>query len=96
MRRLPWSGRQNMETIGIATLLSRIPLRIHSMGYARGHGMGEAEANQRDFLKCSEKLAYFAVEAGNVKVAGKHLVEGDFAPSQLQAAEAKYNQKRPR
>jgi hypothetical protein len=63
----------------------------YSLGYSRGHGAGTAEANQRDFIKCSEDLAQLAVESGNAKVAGKWLVEGYFAPSQLQTAEARFN-----
>jgi hypothetical protein len=63
----------------------------YSLGYSRGHGDGTAEADQRNFIKCSEDLAQLAVESGNAKVAGKWLVEGYFAPSQLQTAEARLN-----
>lgn len=42
-------------------------------------------------MKCSEDLAQLAVESGNAKVSGKWLVEGYFAPSQLQTAEARLN-----
>jgi hypothetical protein len=68
----------------------------YSLGYSRGHGDGTAEANQRNFIKCSEDLAQLAVESGNAKVAGKWLVEGYFAPSQLQTAEARLNARKSR
>ena len=66
----------------------------YSLGYSRGRGTGEAESNQKNFMKCSEELAELAVESGNAKVAGKWLVEGYFAPSQLQTAENMINSRK--
>jgi hypothetical protein len=54
-------------------------------GYSRGHADGTAETIATQTTKCEEELANLVVETGNAKVAGKYLVEGYFAPSQLQA-----------
>jgi hypothetical protein len=47
---------------------------------------GEAETELRLTTECEEKLATVVVETENAKVAGKYLVDGYFAPSQLKAA----------
>jgi hypothetical protein len=65
----------------------------YSVGYARGHGAGYAETRQKDFVECGEKLAQVAVETGNPKIAASLLVDGYVAPSQLEAAAARYKQK---
>lgn len=59
----------------------------YSIGYSRGNATAWAETHNKDVVVCGDHLAQLAVEAGNVKVAGKWLAEGFFAPEQLQAAE---------
>ena len=58
----------------------------YNRGYSRGHVDGTAETIATQTTMCEEKLATLVVETKNAKVGGKYLVEGYFAPSQLQAA----------
>jgi hypothetical protein len=74
---------------------SNDPSVKHSTGYSLGYASGHAEGHLKGHDECIEQLVQIVVETRDTKFGAELLAHSLIAPSQIEKAEAQYEQRQP-